>query len=211
MPYATKALNDLYGNNLKGLVKGGIRLSYSKNPLGVRTLTSSGSNGTSVQHQQLQSGINNSVNPYSVPFPPEFQPAFTDEQHRSLTGHHDTAVSTSPMSAGQPFMGDFAAASSPPPRFFSASPSGFATSISSAPLTGLANAFIPRYGYGLSASGGGHASSTFSPFGLSSTPPPQSTIPDQQTTYGDHLSSHPQHIVHNNVAPANTLEAARAG
>lgn len=35
---ASKALSDLYGNNLNGLIKsGGIRLSYSKNPLGVRT------------------------------------------------------------------------------------------------------------------------------------------------------------------------------
>ncbi|KAF8759830.1 RNA recognition motif [Rhizoctonia solani] len=35
--YATKALNEMYGNTLNGLVKGGIRLSFSKNPLGVRT------------------------------------------------------------------------------------------------------------------------------------------------------------------------------
>ncbi|CAE6527373.1 unnamed protein product [Rhizoctonia solani] len=35
--YATKALNEMYGNTLGGLVKGGIRLSFSKNPLGVRT------------------------------------------------------------------------------------------------------------------------------------------------------------------------------
>lgn len=31
--YATRALSDLYGHTLGGLVKGGIRLSYSKNPL----------------------------------------------------------------------------------------------------------------------------------------------------------------------------------
>ncbi|KAF9520711.1 hypothetical protein BS47DRAFT_1286578, partial [Hydnum rufescens UP504] len=34
--YATKALNDMYGHTLNGLIKNGIRLSYSKNPLGVR-------------------------------------------------------------------------------------------------------------------------------------------------------------------------------
>ncbi|KIM29540.1 hypothetical protein M408DRAFT_115266 [Serendipita vermifera MAFF 305830] len=35
VPNASKALNDMYGNTLNGLVKGGgIRLSYSKNPLG---------------------------------------------------------------------------------------------------------------------------------------------------------------------------------
>ncbi|KAI9672627.1 MAG: cell cycle RNA binding protein whi3 [Alyxoria varia] len=34
--FATKALNDLYGQPLHNSVKGGIRLSFSKNPLGVR-------------------------------------------------------------------------------------------------------------------------------------------------------------------------------
>ena len=35
--FATKALHDLYGHPLHNSVKGGIRLSFSKNPLGVRT------------------------------------------------------------------------------------------------------------------------------------------------------------------------------
>ena len=35
--YATKALTELYGHMLHNSVKGGIRLSFSKNPLGVRT------------------------------------------------------------------------------------------------------------------------------------------------------------------------------
>ncbi|GAA5827230.1 hypothetical protein JCM11251_001181 [Rhodosporidiobolus azoricus] len=35
--HATKAMQELYGHTLGGLVKGGIRLSYSKNPLGVRS------------------------------------------------------------------------------------------------------------------------------------------------------------------------------
>lgn len=34
--FATKALNELYGHPLHNSVKGGIRLSFSKNPLGVR-------------------------------------------------------------------------------------------------------------------------------------------------------------------------------
>lgn len=34
--FATKALNDLYGHPLHNSIKGGIRLSFSKNPLGVR-------------------------------------------------------------------------------------------------------------------------------------------------------------------------------
>ncbi|KAK4052898.1 hypothetical protein OIO90_004174 [Microbotryomycetes sp. JL221] len=37
--FATRALQEMYGNTLGGLVKGGIRLSYSKNPLGVRSAT----------------------------------------------------------------------------------------------------------------------------------------------------------------------------
>lgn len=35
--FATKALNELYGAQLHNSVKGGIRLSFSKNPLGVRS------------------------------------------------------------------------------------------------------------------------------------------------------------------------------
>jgi RNA recognition motif-containing protein len=35
--YATMAMRDLYGNLLSNSVKGGIRLSFSKNPLGVRS------------------------------------------------------------------------------------------------------------------------------------------------------------------------------
>lgn len=35
--FATRALNELYGRGLSNSVKGGIRLSFSKNPLGVRT------------------------------------------------------------------------------------------------------------------------------------------------------------------------------
>ncbi|ROV95305.1 hypothetical protein VSDG_06005 [Cytospora chrysosperma] len=40
--FATKALHDLYGIQLTNSVKGGIRLSFSKNPLGVRTPQPSG-------------------------------------------------------------------------------------------------------------------------------------------------------------------------
>ncbi|KAG8962883.1 hypothetical protein FRC03_003670 [Tulasnella sp. 419] len=45
---ATKALNELYGDTLGGLVKGGIRLSFSKNPLGVRTPSVSNPSGPGV-------------------------------------------------------------------------------------------------------------------------------------------------------------------
>jgi hypothetical protein len=42
--FATKALNELYGAQLHNSVKGGIRLSFSKNPLGVRGGQPGGSN-----------------------------------------------------------------------------------------------------------------------------------------------------------------------
>ncbi|KIK67648.1 hypothetical protein GYMLUDRAFT_786894 [Collybiopsis luxurians FD-317 M1] len=52
---ATRTMNELYGNTLNGLVKGGgIRLSYSKNPLGVRTPTSANGPGPGLQQQLLQ-------------------------------------------------------------------------------------------------------------------------------------------------------------
>ena len=37
--HAARALKDMYGHTLGGLVKGGIRLAYSKNPLGIRNAT----------------------------------------------------------------------------------------------------------------------------------------------------------------------------
>ncbi|KAH6630478.1 hypothetical protein B0J18DRAFT_102555 [Chaetomium sp. MPI-SDFR-AT-0129] len=43
--FATKALHDLYGQPLHNSVKGGIRLSFSKNPLGVRSGQNQGQNG----------------------------------------------------------------------------------------------------------------------------------------------------------------------
>ncbi|KAK4102931.1 hypothetical protein N658DRAFT_422865 [Parathielavia hyrcaniae] len=44
--FATKALHELYGQPLHNSVKGGIRLSFSKNPLGVRSVQNQGQNGT---------------------------------------------------------------------------------------------------------------------------------------------------------------------
>ncbi|EIM19789.1 hypothetical protein E3Q22_02188 [Wallemia mellicola] len=52
---ATKTLHDLYGNTLNGLIRGGIRLSYSKNPLGVRSNPTPSSQQPTHLHQQAQS------------------------------------------------------------------------------------------------------------------------------------------------------------
>jgi hypothetical protein len=58
--FATKALNELYGVQLHNSIKGGIRLSFSKNPLGVRA-GQPGSNNPSAPM--------NTINPLSVTSP----------------------------------------------------------------------------------------------------------------------------------------------
>ncbi|RPA83324.1 hypothetical protein BJ508DRAFT_304780 [Ascobolus immersus RN42] len=61
--FATRALNELYGRGLSNSVKGGIRLSFSKNPLGVRT-QSSGLPGSS-------NGLSSPLTPQTAnPFSP---------------------------------------------------------------------------------------------------------------------------------------------
>ncbi|EEB97489.1 hypothetical protein MPER_03182, partial [Moniliophthora perniciosa FA553] len=63
---ASKTMNELSGNTLNGLVKGqGIRLSYSRNPLGVRTPTSGTAPGPTLQQQQAQGGHYAAINPYA--------------------------------------------------------------------------------------------------------------------------------------------------
>lgn len=52
--HATRAMQELYGHTLGGLVKSGIRLSYSKNPLGVRPGGSNNSHRDQQHHQQQQ-------------------------------------------------------------------------------------------------------------------------------------------------------------
>lgn len=60
--FATKALNELYGHPLHNSVKGGIRLSFSKNPLGVRSgqQNSSGIQSPLSTHPGMH-GMNGSV------------------------------------------------------------------------------------------------------------------------------------------------------
>ncbi|KAG6845420.1 hypothetical protein H0H87_009327 [Tephrocybe sp. NHM501043] len=211
VPYATKALNELYGDTLKGLVKGGIRLSYSKNPLGVRTPTSAGSTGPSLQQQQQMQNSNVlAALPASASSGQEFQ-SRKDEQQSSrlpqmILRHNTSIASPQPPPTQSSFASDLLGTSPPPPRFFSSSPNGFPAP-SGTNFTGASKSFVPRYAFGIpSSSNHGQPSSSFSPFGLSSTPPPHS-IPDLQSD--GHLSSH-QHF-HSNFAPANNLEAARAG
>ncbi|KLU83096.1 RNA binding protein [Magnaporthiopsis poae ATCC 64411] len=66
--FATKALHDLYGHMLHNSVKGGIRLSFSKNPLGVRSgqNPTPGANGTS-QLNGASSAFAPPTNPWNTP------------------------------------------------------------------------------------------------------------------------------------------------
>ncbi len=60
--FATKALNELYGYPLHNSVKGGIRLSFSKNPLGVRTgQTNSLGPGSAMASQSAMPGVGGAV------------------------------------------------------------------------------------------------------------------------------------------------------
>lgn len=68
--FASQALNDLYGFPLHNSVKGGIRLSFSKNPLGVRSGQTNGAttNGAYPHHSSLgapnySNGANGNGNP----------------------------------------------------------------------------------------------------------------------------------------------------
>jgi len=208
--FATKALNELYGNTLGGIVKnGGIRLSYSKNPLGVRTPTSAGTGASLVQQQQgnVHSGV-------ASPFPPEsFQLRHPFDVDASIGMRRDSSNTTS-LSGAYSY-----SRSPPPPRFFSPPPSSTNFGIAPVPSVSNANAF-PRgsQAFGLPSPNG--LPSTFSPFGLplssprsraNGLPPSHALIPDQSSE-GSLAHDHPQHFPHRALSPSSTtLEAARAG
>lgn len=170
--FATRALNDLYGNTLNGLIKGGgIRLSYSKNPLGVRTPTSAGSTGSVLQQQQQQTKADGqSADAFQI-------------RHLQMDGlptsqRRDTLSLSSPppsLASLTNFM------SSPPPRFVN-SPPGHSFNNGSIPAnTGPSNSFLSRCANPYS---GGLSNGTFSPFGV------PSSAPLSPTMIPDHISSH---------------------
>lgn len=175
MGYATKALGDLYGTTLNGLVKGGIRLSYSKNPLGVRTPTNTtnqafGGSGSFSSLQEAfsrQGGGSGSgsagggaSNILSIDTS-SFRPAISRrDREREAAGGGGGGEVTSPTQyfASSPPM--------PPPRFFSPPPSSGFGSAAAAVVVG-------RGSQGFTGS--------FSPFG-SSTPP--EVVQQQQQQQG---------------------------
>ncbi|KAI0686630.1 hypothetical protein C8Q76DRAFT_761708, partial [Earliella scabrosa] len=173
--YATRALNELYSDSLNRLVRNcGIRLSYSKNPLGVHT-PNSGGNGPSLQQQQhhhlpsreSQDGHRDSI------FPGDTYTRHADSADTIPAIRRDTSGTTSPTSSYH------YTTSPPPPRFFSPPPpsgtfGGLATS--------TAFPHVNPQGFGFSSS-----STSFSRFGI-----PHSPMPDQPSadSSNDHLA-HP--------------------
>lgn len=197
--YATRALNELYGNTLGGIVKnGGIRLSYSKNPLGVRTPTSAGTSASSLQQQQ---GV-------TSPFPPEsYQARHPFDVDTSIAMRRDSSTTAS-LSGAYGY-----SRSPPPPRFFSPPPSASFGMASTASTSNAATFPRGSQAFGLPSPNG--TSSSFSPFGLplssNGLPPSHSLIPDQSSD-APLAHDHPQHFPHRALSPSSTtLEAARAG
>jgi hypothetical protein len=168
--HATKALNELNGSTLGGLIKGGgIRISYSKNPLGVRTPTNPVSGSTPQP-------------PASAGYPSEALQFDVCQK-----SGHDTSGITSPTSS---MLYGFNIASPPPPRFVSPPPGP----------ASFNQGNVPRQaGYGLGPSSAASLSppSSFSPFGISPSPHPSignssnqfSPIPEQMNHMNFPLNS----------------------
>ncbi len=188
--YATKALNELYGDTLNGLVRnGGIRLSYSKNPLGVRTPNSGGNVPTFQQQQQQHNPISETHDSQrdSI-FPGDPYTRHTDSADTIRAIRRDTSGMTSPTSSYH------YTTSPPPPRFFSPPPP---SGTFGGPLsTTTAFPRVNPQGYGGFSSG-----TTFSPFGI-----PHSSIPDQPSADASN-----DHLAHPLTPVAANIEASRAG
>ncbi|KAI0080631.1 hypothetical protein K474DRAFT_1719325 [Panus rudis PR-1116 ss-1] len=222
--FATQAIKDLSGNNLDGLVKGGgIRLSYSKNPLGVRTPTSA-AGASSLQQQQSGQHVGSTAQQQISILPDSYQRQPGDVDTIRPIRRDTSGGLTSPTATSYHYT-----MSSPPPRFFNTAVSS--TSPFASALTSPTTAMYPRasQGIGLSSSGfplgnntaqTNSSSSAFSPFGIS--PAHSSQIPDQPVTV-DHNSTHdhtqsqqfqqPQHL--SSLSPhvfsnTNNIESSRA-
>lgn len=164
---------------------GGIRLSYSKNPLGVRT-PNSGGNGPSLQQQQqhhsreVQDGMRDV-------FPGDTYPRHdTADTIRGV--RRDTSGMTSPTSSYR------YTTSPPPPRFFS--PPLPSATFGSPLATSTSFPRVSPQGFGFSS-----GSTTFSPFGI-----PHSSIPDQPVADASN-----DHLAHPLSPAAANIEASRAG
>ena len=116
--FATKALHELYGHPLHNSVKGGIRLSFSKNPLGVRTVQPGGMGpSTPLSPQGPMPGMNGNGGmqgafstangpPPGLAAPPGLSTNFAANNNNSANGYgHSINGNGSMMSGG--FSGGF--------------------------------------------------------------------------------------------------------
>ena len=99
--FATKALNELYGQPLHNSVKGGIRLSFSKNPLGVRSNQNPNQSGVGAMPGMngMMSGTVNGFAAATGPPPGISGPPGFAGVHRGYSG-----LSASPSVASNPYM-----------------------------------------------------------------------------------------------------------
>ncbi|KZW04198.1 hypothetical protein EXIGLDRAFT_19068 [Exidia glandulosa HHB12029] len=195
--YASKAMNDLYGDTLGGLVKNGIRLSYSKNPLGVRTQPVGGT----------VSPVNGRLD-QPHPGPIGIQEVFQSGRHMSPV--HSPPPTSLPMEIGHgrprgdDAYGGFAA--SPPSRFFPSPPPGPhprpAFGPPQQPQFVRPNAF------------GGLSTNVFGPIGTfspASPPPmPQGIPPSALHDTIDERFMSPRDLAPHAMTPSPGLEVARA-
>jgi RNA recognition motif-containing protein len=122
--YATQALNELYGAPLHNSVKGGIRLSYSKNPLGVRSQANGIVQNGGYPHplslaaagytnNSIDNHVNHVANFQAVSGPPPgiiSPPGFNSGNSYSRPSHHESQSSASNNTMFRdPFSTDFMA------------------------------------------------------------------------------------------------------
>lgn len=140
--FATKALNELYGQPLHNSVKGGIRLSFSKNPLGVRT-----GQGNGMGPQSPLSSPNGSSNFGSgIGCPPGFSMANGPPPGLSMPPGLSPPSSMGRTINQDGGAGGFFAHASPPSASISSS---YTLRRQTLPISPISN------GYGLSSANGG--------------------------------------------------------
>lgn len=110
--FATKALHELYGHPLHNSVKGGIRLSFSKNPLGVRTVQPGGMGpSTPLSPQGPMPGLNghggmqgafSTANgpPPGLAAPPGLSTNFAANNNNSASSYGNSVIGNGSMMSG---------------------------------------------------------------------------------------------------------------
>ncbi|KAF8504223.1 hypothetical protein JB92DRAFT_780876 [Gautieria morchelliformis] len=192
--YATKALSELYGHQLHGFVKGGIRLSFSKNPLGVRPTASNTNshqggrrdggrewNGPSQlqlqQQQQQQQPSQPSMNYSSIHDAFPSRPTQSQQQGLSLDMGSGRQMRHEPSEMGSPNPVYNYSVSPPPSRFFSPPPSSSQSSFGS--MGPLSSSAFPR------ASAQGSFNHHSAGFGSSQHSPPYGTDGGERIRFQD--------------------------